>query len=147
MNALDFSADSLRLFSGVPTIAAPMRCAAECRAPAFSWLHGMAWDGMAGDANGVLMQWRFPSMALEQSISAVGALRCRGALVAPWHGTARHGTAVYTAERPILLREYWWNFSSGREGRAAVGSRQVTTPRLPPPSRTLVDPPPTSPVP
>ena len=52
---------------------------------------------MAGDANGVLMQWRFPSMALEQSISAVGALRCRGALVAPWHGTARHG-GIYCRE-------------------------------------------------
>ena len=102
----------------------------------------MAWDGMAGDANGVLMQWRFPSMALEQSISAVGALRCRGALVAPWHGTARR--YILPRGQYYLLREYWWKFSSGREGRAAVGSRQVTTPRLPPPSRTLVDPPPTS---
>ena len=131
MNALDFSADSLRLFSGVPTIAAPMRCAAECRAPAFvptglgwaglgwaglGWaeqLGCMAWHGMAGDANGVLMQWRFPSMALEQSISAVGAQRCCGALVAPWHGTARRSSTV---GRP-MLREYWWKFSSG--GRAA----------------------------
>jgi hypothetical protein len=57
VNALDFSADSLRLFSGVPTMAAPMRCAAECRAPAFvrHWarlggagqLGCLGWDGMA----------------------------------------------------------------------------------------------------
>ena len=67
---------------------------------------------MAGDANGVLMQWRFPSMALEQSISAVGALRCRGALVAPWHGTAR---------RYILPRGQYYYESTG--GISVPGGR------------------------